>query len=157
MITVQETMDLGLVHDIFTHPSVWPFIHDDGAPAMEDWQPIEHPAVHYLAIRQDAKVCGCLMLYPINHVLWELHSTMLPEGRGAGSVEAARLMMEWLWTETPATYLMTWVPAYNRAADVAARRVGFTEQTRLPKAYLKDGVYHDLILYGVEKCLPSFQ
>ena len=152
MITVAPTQDMREVHRIFTDPSVWPFIHDDGAPAVDEWQPMEADCITYLAVRQDGELCGCLMLYPINHVLYELHSAMLPHARGEGSMETARQMLTWLWANTPATSLMTWVPAYNRPAAIAAKRAGFIERTRLPAAYLKDGTYHDLILFGVGKC-----
>jgi RimJ/RimL family protein N-acetyltransferase len=94
------------------------------------------------------------MLYPINFVLYELHSAVLPQARGEGSQSAAKAMLQWLWANTPALSLMTWVPAYNRPAAVAAKRAGFVERARLPGAYMKDGKSQDLFLYGVEKCPP---
>lgn len=142
---------LATVRAVFTHPEVWPYLHDDGAPAVADWTPLEHPSVTYLAVQADGVTVGCVMLYPLNHATYELHSALLPAGRGH-AVEAVARITEWLWANTPAATLLTWVPAYNRPADKAARKSGFTELTRLPASYRKDGVLHDLTLYGVSRC-----
>lgn len=150
MISV-EVASLPTVRAVFTHPDVWPWIHDDAAPAVEDWQPMDHPVITYLAVMADGVLVGCVMLYPLNHATYELHSALLPQGRGH-AVEAVARITEWLWANTPAATLLTWVPAYNLAADKAARKSGFTERTRLPASYRKDGVLHDLTLFGVAKC-----
>lgn len=151
MISVRRTHDLTLVRSVFTHESIWAHVNDDGSCAADDWRPAENDDLIYLAVRRDGDVIGCLLLVPINHALYELHSAMLPEGRGQGSRETAALMQAWLWANTPARKLMTWVPAYNVPAMAAAVKTGMTQAGRLTGAYLKNDVLHDLILYGVSK------
>lgn len=146
-----EPASLADVRAVFTHPAVWPHIHDDGAPAVEDFAPAESPLIHYLAVRRDGALVGCLMVYPLNDASWELHTCLLPEGRG-DIVPVAEALFAWLRGNTRATALVTWVPACNLPAAAAAEKASFTLQCRLPRAYRKGGVLHDLILYGASVC-----
>jgi hypothetical protein len=57
---------------------------------------------------------------------YELHTLFLEEGRGAGILPAAEEAFRFLFTATDCLEIFTKVPEGNRAADLMARRAGFT-------------------------------
>lgn len=149
MITFARIADREYIRGIFTHPDVWPWVCDDTANP-DDFEPLIHDSVAYLAPEQDGFPMGCLMLQSVNAVTLELHSALLPAYRGKHTLDVFRALVVYLPRVFPsAKYLRTWVPAYNRPALLAARRVGFVERGVEPLAYLKHGALCDLHLFGV--------
>jgi len=57
---------------------------------------------------------------------YELHTLFLSEGRGAGVLPAAEEAFRFLFTATDCLEIVTKIPEGNRAADLMARRAGFT-------------------------------
>lgn len=149
MITFRQTRDLAYVRGVFTHPDVWPFICDDSGDP-ESFQPADVPGVVYLVPELDGEAMGVVMLCDANAVTMEQHTAILPAYRGKPTADAFRALLAYLPTAFPTVkYLRTWVPSYNRAALLAARRVGFVERGVEPMAYLKNGALCDLHLFGV--------
>jgi RimJ/RimL family protein N-acetyltransferase len=150
VITFRITTDLGYVRAVFTHPDVWPFVCDDAHPGPEHFVPLEHDSVVYLVPESDGEPMGVVMLQAQGAVAAEMHSALLPAFRGKPAVEAFRALLAYLPGAFPAVkYLRTWVPAFNRPALLAARRVGFVERGVEPLAYLKHGALCDHHLFGV--------
>jgi len=138
------------IRGVFTHPEIWPFLCDDSGSDPESFVIHDSPLVNYVRLEVDGDPIGCLMLVQQNAVTLELHSALLPGKRGKFTNEAFTGLLAHLRDVAPTIRrLRTWVPAWNRAALVAAKRVGFKEVGIEPGAFLKNGVLCDLHLFGV--------
>ncbi len=82
---------------------------------------------------------------------YELHSFVLPEGRGRWARDNFRLCLEWIWANTGATQIVTLCPQNNRPAIGAARICGFTKYATIPDAWLFDGLEYDIDSYVLYK------
>jgi RimJ/RimL family protein N-acetyltransferase len=69
--------------------------------------------------------------------VYELHTMILPDGRGAGVIPAAHKAFGWMF-EAGARELVTYAPEANRAAALMARRAGFEQIGVRPGAW-EDG------------------
>jgi hypothetical protein len=158
-MTFERTTDWALVREILTDPAVYPHISDDGSPAREDFQVVEHPSFLYVLVKDAGAVLGLWLFVPQSVACYEVHTCLLPRARGDRAKEAARQMADWLWANTPCQKLITSVPAYNRLALHFAKRAGMTQFGTNTRSYLKHGELHDQILLGLErpKDLPKCQ
>jgi len=68
---------------------------------------------------------GGIMFVQQGGGVYEFHTSFLASSRGRHAIEAARAARRWMFTRTDAMTLRTKVPAFNRAAALAVRRVGF--------------------------------
>ncbi len=67
------------------------------------------------------------------------------------ALKAMRALFEWAWKNTPATRVVTKVPAFNRIALRFARRAGMTQFGINETSYRKNGTDHDQVLLGVTR------
>jgi RimJ/RimL family protein N-acetyltransferase len=155
MLTFERTQDLELVRSILTHPRIYPWISDDGAPAAADFQPVDHPAIWYVLVKEQLcggdRVLGLFLFTPQGAACWEVHTCLLPIAWGRRAAAAAAGAAEWLFEQTSCSRIVTTVPAYNRLALRFARAAGMTEYGRNPASYLKNGKLHDQVLLGLSR------
>ncbi len=152
LLNFERTTDLVLIRKILTHPRIWPWITDDGAPDREQFQPTpagEH--VWYVLVWDVAELLGLFIFHPHNSVTWEVHTCLLPKSWGERATRAAVGVQAWLWAQTDWQRIVTTVPANNRLALRFARRAGMVEYGLNPKSWLKDGKLHDQHLLGISR------
>jgi hypothetical protein len=152
MIEFERTTDYALVRAILTHPAIYPHITDDGCPAADQFQVLEHPSIWYVLVRDGAEVLGLWMFAPQGAACWEVHTCLLPCAYGDRAKQASRAMAEWIFTHTPCQRIVTTVPAYNRLALRFAERAGMTRFGTNERSYLKGNTLHNQILLGLSKC-----
>ena len=148
-MTFERTTDYELVRRVVTHPRIWPGASDDFSPPAEEWRPIEHEALWYVAVRDGEEFLGLFVFVPASPVCWEVHTCLLPCSWGERAVQAAREVAEWIWLNSGCRRITTAVPAFNRLAHRLARRAGMREYGRNLKSYMKHGKLHDQILLGL--------
>jgi len=146
-----RTYDLELVKHIMTEPTVYPFITDDSAPAPSDFQPHDHPAIWYVLCYEGETLLGMWMLVPQNSVCWEIHTCLLPAGRGAIGRIAAQQLQKWIWANTPCRRVVTNVPAFNKLALKYAKEAGMYEFGVNPKSFAWRGALYDQTLLGISR------
>jgi len=147
----QLTRDWGYLRLVATDPRLWDHLSDDFAPAAEEWQPTDSPAMLYVKVSDDGEALGFFLLACFSPILFQVHTALLPSAWGAKAKEAARELVAWVWRETTCQRLTTEVPACNRLALAFAKRAGMTEYGRNPRAYQKNGELVDLILLGLSR------
>lgn len=146
--------DLHMVQDIFTHESVYPLISDDGSLSPEAFREtenlktvLESKSIYVLAPNR----YSITIFFPCNSNTFELHTMVLPEGRGKMAIKGAADAFEWMFLNTKCLKIITYVPTFNRAAKVMARMVGFVIEGCNRKSFLKGGVLYDQTLLGITK------
>jgi hypothetical protein len=150
-VTFEITQDLALVREVMTHPRVWPWITDDGSPAVEDFRPVNGPNVLYLLCLDGEALLGLWMFVERNSVSLEVHTCLLPGHGFHRARNAARQAAEWIWEHTGCQRIVTHVPVTHRIARRFAEASGMTEFGRDPQSISRSGSLCDQILLGISR------
>src|SRR5215813_5666679 len=78
---------------------------------------------------------GCLLFAADEDGIYELHTNFLPDFRGVNALWVSRAAYYWMFTHTLCMQIWTRVPAFNRAAALMARKIGFVPQFTTEKAW----------------------
>lgn len=87
----------------------------------------------------------------LNGATWEGHISVIREARGKEAIAAARETITWMFTQTSARKIVGFTPVFNRPAVLFSKLVGFKQEGRIIKSWLKNGVLHDQIVFGLCK------
>ncbi|MEN6537838.1 MAG: GNAT family protein [Bryobacteraceae bacterium] len=147
----ERSHDMELVRQVMTDPKIWPWICDDSSPALEEFQPVDAAAWHYLTVFEGGKLLGLFLFVPQTGVCWEVHTCLLPGAWGPSAAQSAREAQAWIWEQTPCRRIVTSVPIYNRLALRFALAAGMTQFGRDPASIERGGRLWDRILLGVSK------
>lgn len=148
---VEQTHDMDLVTSIFKHDSIWPFCCEDGTEKEGFYVPDINGFYSLLVIENDT-VNGVFWLNPITSVILEVHTCLLPHGRGAKANQAANLLVNWVFSNTKATSIVTRVPAFNEKARKLAERTGFSLLCTHKDAFMWNDRLYDMDFMGINKC-----
>jgi RimJ/RimL family protein N-acetyltransferase len=140
-----------MVYEILTDPSVFDWISDDGSRLSDMDLLVEAYLSNdriYVLMPNDLSV---FLAVPTNFVTYEIHTNILPEGRGKMAVLAANECTEWMFRNTPCMKLSTWVPENNRKAKMFALLCGMRVEGNSRLSFLKDGKLQDQFLMGLTR------
>lgn len=149
--TFDPNCDVALLKGVITHVAIYEECADDFSPSRQEFEPVMHPSVLYLVVRDHGVLQGLFFFHPINAITYEVHTCLLPHCWGHAARLIAREMLKWLWANTAIYRLITSVPDYNRKASIFARAAGMKEYGRNPESFMKEGKLRDLILLGISK------
>ena len=150
MIQLSETHNLQTVKEIVTHPSIYPFVADDGSPNPEEWEAPD--SFTYCLVHDGDEILGVWIFRKCNAVTWEVHTCLLPNARGKRGYEALKLLPEWAWKNLEgARRVITEVVEDNQPALVFALRAGMEKYGVNKQSYLKGGKLLDAILLGISR------
>ncbi len=150
-MTFERTQDLVLVREVLTHPRIYRAMTDDSCPPREQYEPLEHPAVWYVRVREADELLGLFVFVPQTGICFEVHTCLLPEAWGEKAREACRGVREWMWRNSPCRRIVTSVPAYNRLALKLSLDAGLEQYGVNPRAFQKGGKLWDVHLLGISK------
>jgi hypothetical protein len=145
---IVRCFDSAVIKSIFTHPKIWPHISDDACD-IKTFEPVLHDSVYYLVPTINGVSCGVFMYVPQNAIMYEVHSCILPEHRGAYSVNFAKESLYWMVSNTGCKKVITHVPEKNRLALAFAKRAGMTIEGVNRKSYQKAGEIFDQFILGI--------
>ena len=155
---LERTYDENTIRAIVAHPKIYPWIAEDGAPSPENWRPVLMDSVYYLLVKEITKqnpiILGLFAVVPsTTSCVYQVHACLLPGGRGPSGRVAAQECLAWVWRNIPSCMRLTGeVPAFNRlSCSFAQRAFGMTRFGLNSKSFLKHGLYHDLILFGITR------
>lgn len=118
-ITVQPTRDVAALNAIINDPAVRPFVgHPDAGP-LDVGPLLDEPDTIALAIPY-----GAFVLTSIGEGALELHTMILPEGRGRNTVPAIQAACRYAFS-SGCKVIATKTAHDNPAANLVARRAGF--------------------------------
>lgn len=141
-LRVSPTEDRALIHRVLTHPTIYPWVVDDGTPP-EAFQPPLGPGILYLKVESGSEVLGLFALVRQNAVTSECHVCLLPEAYGETGRQAGLKALAWIWENTGVQKLVGRTPTTHFHALRYARFLGFQGYGWLDQSFLKDGEYID--------------
>lgn len=141
--------DFPTVYNIMHDPSVAPWVRDDHTPdlAPESVLAMLRCSRYYL-LGNSERTMAVLFAPLVSGSCFEIHTNILPEGRGEKAVRDGREMIKYMKSNTPCKTLMTWIPSFNRPALALARKLGFDHRGTLPKSFVWRGRAYDVLLFG---------
>lgn len=107
------------INEIVNHPTIWPFVKGYCTQPLDLTELIKHQ--NYIGLVGEH---GCVFFVKHQPGIYEFHTSVLPEGRGAWMVQGARYAFNWMFTKTDAFELLTKCPHGNIPAKAGAKAVG---------------------------------
>lgn len=140
--------DIDFVDRVLRDESVYPWISDDGsvsAGAFTTKPFFYNPSVYVLSPNQ----WSVFIFLPVNSCCFDVHSNVLPEGRGVKAIVAGKAVLNWMFQETKCLKVITSIPVFNAPAYALARRCGMTPEGKNRKSFLHKGVLYDQHMLGI--------
>lgn len=143
-VHVERRFDAATLNTVVNDPAVYPWVH--GA--------VEGP-LDLTAIAGDPQNVllqgefGSMLFMPVSPGIWELHTQVLPEGRGPWTLGLGRAALLWMFTATDAVEILTRVPEGNVAAASAAKRGGFAASWTMAEGWFYDGKPVPVTVYSL--------
>lgn len=133
-VKIARQLDAKFVNRVINDPSVYEWIRGplkgeiDVSPLVEDISNVLLTGEH-----------GCMMFIHQQPGLYDMHTQMLPSGRGKWCLKFTREALRWMFTRTTAVELTTRVPSGNLGALALVRANRLTPEFILEKGWF----YHD--------------
>ena len=124
---------------ICRHPSVYPFVIDDGSPPADQYN--APPGFTYLG---DEGFFAAFL--PVSFRVYEVHIAAIPERRGNCSQILSSCLEE--MEKRGAVKILASVPSYNRKAIACFLDAGMEIEGSRKASFLLDGILHDQTLLG---------
>lgn len=150
-LTFERTFDFDLVRWIITHKRVYAGVKDDFSPAPSDYPVATHPGIWYVLVKEKTKLLGMFVFIPENAICWEVHTCLLPEGRGSKAIEAARGVADWIWANTTCQRIVTKIPQSNKLANLLAVNAGMSTYGVNPRSIQRGGRLEHQYLLGLSR------
>jgi RimJ/RimL family protein N-acetyltransferase len=150
---VRRLHDLGLVASTLAHPRIHPHVSDDFSPspaAVAEAMRGASDTFIFLGVFEGEQYRGVFMFHPHNGVCHEVHVALLPSAWGR-SAECLRLACAWMFEHTACRRVVASVPACNPLALRLAERAGLLRHGLNRASFLRGGVLHDQVLFGLSK------
>ena len=139
---------LDKVVGILSDDRVFNFINDDASSHKSTLKRTATALLTNVTVYVMMPIDDMLLIFiPMNGVMYDMHIASLVKNVKA----AAQQTVLWMTENTPVEKFITQVPEYNRAAMLFAQRCGLKKEGLLKKAFKKNGVLHDITVFGTTK------
>lgn len=125
---IKRTLDPAFLNGVCNHPEVRPWLGGEGPIDLSD---LIHNPNNFAMVGE----FGGWLAHKLEIGRYEVHTQILPEGRGEWAMEGAEISSRYMFTETDCMELVTRVPESNKAALLFSKSQGFQEIFRTPKAW----------------------
>ncbi len=116
---IERATDATFINQVVNHPAVRPSLSGKPGDRVDLTEIVANP--DHLVLQGEF---GGMILVQQVDAIWELHTAVLPEGRGEWALEMARSCVDYLFCKTNAVELFTRVPAGNLAAAALTKACG---------------------------------
>lgn len=128
---------------VLNHPEVRPWVADTAAGVMD-----ASPQVANLRNVLLGGEHGCILMVWLQPGIYEVHTQVLPEGRGAWALGLIRAAGHYMFTRTDCIEGMTRVPVENRAAKGLTLRSGMKFDFTRPDSEIRNGKLEDVDVFS---------
>lgn len=129
---IERTFDATRLNEIVNHESVLPWVRGAAEGPLDLTDILASPSNICLMGDHGAEV-----FVKIQHGMYEAHTSILPDGRGAWAVRFVRAALHHLFTRTDAVEVLTRCPTL--AAKALAKAIGGTKEFTNPNGWILDG------------------
>ena len=150
MITFSLTEDIDLVKSILHSPNNWPYQYQDDHFYEFDLIKTYPPYIKTIKVEEDSTPIGIFILIPLFNDQAEVHLALLPAAYGK-TINIGKEALDWIWRHLPFEKLIGPVLKDNKLVIRMVEAIGFTYEGLVEKAWLKDTVKQDLVLYGINR------
>jgi hypothetical protein len=157
-LAIAETRDWRIVWDISQHPRVKDRITDDHWTKFSQEflagfveQLVGNLANHVLLALVDGQVVGCWIMDAKGDGVFEIHTMLLPECRGADAIAAGKLAMKFAVTLPGVEKLISYCPAHLPEVLLYARLCGFRRAGIAEKPWVKNGESYPMRLVEITR------
>lgn len=144
---IQRTFNSHLINSILNDPSIFPMVTMDGIDKL-DVSILIDDENYFLVVYHEGNIIGLLMLIKQGEMKYELHTNMLPNGRGRVAFEVFKGLKEYISGKVRT--LTTMVPIDNRPADWITKKVGFKFVEERTIGFIRNGIDVPLKFYSME-------
>jgi RimJ/RimL family protein N-acetyltransferase len=139
--------DMQRINELLRDPRIFPHISCDRCD-IETFLAPENGL--YLGAYDGDTNVGFFIIQQVNSVTVEIHTIIDPSYWGK-SIIFAKEVLEWIFSETTMSKVITFVPEYNRKAASLAERAGMEIEGVIKRSFLKNGELHNQLIYGIGK------
>jgi hypothetical protein len=122
-------------------------LNADGAPEPEEFEPIAHPQIGYVAITEGERFYG-IAICARSGVRWEVHNAMMPEVGWKKRLEITRAFWQWAG-QCGCRRVFGRVAQSNRYTLRFNKEAGMTLIGIDKKTVMRGGVLEDEHLFGI--------
>lgn len=133
---IERTFDVQKMNDVVNHPSVYPWVHGPIVGYL-DLAPIVENRDNFCLFGEYG---GTIFTF-MQPGIYELHTQVVPEGRGPWTLHMLWDSFRYMFTHTDAMEIMTRVPKGNLGALAAARACKFIFEFERPLGWVFDHKY----------------
>ena len=132
VLTIKPSRDAAALNLILNDPEILPNIRDDSIKGEANAAPLMNRFNHLLLIMDEEKPVGFALFMAVGPNIYEMHSGILKDYRGARAVEAAKEIFDWMFIRTDCETITTWAWSTAKHVLFMAHAVGFTEDSHMP-------------------------
>lgn len=151
MISVEPTTDTQYMASVISDPKVYQETKDDSlapeSPAV-DFGALMQAGVVFLKAVRDGVNAGIFMFVPKERGIYEAHTILLPNCRGAAAIKAARAAVDWMFSHTLCREVRSYAFSDSPAVQWFAKAVGLHEISRQPHPATRNGNPVEMIYYA---------
>ena len=129
---------------IINHPAIYPHVKDDGSPDR-----FCVPEGMVTIVAYDPDPVACTAFHWRNSTTLEVHTQVLPEARKK-SYEYGRVMLNWIWDNTPAEKLVGLV--HDRKTLLWTLKIGFMKEGVCTASLKQNGRLINQTHIGISRC-----
>lgn len=139
--------DFERINVLLKDDRIWPHISCDRCNKESFSAPED---AIYLGAYDENENAGFFIVHPVNSVTLEIHTVIDPSFWGK-SLVFTKQVIEWIFNETNALKIITFIPEYNIKAKKLAEKSGMILEGIVSCSFLKNGELHNQFLYGIGK------
>ena len=141
---IERVFEAARANEIINHPAVRPYVADLGSGAIDLAPVATHPDIFILLGEH-----GVFVLRRLMPGVLEVHTQVLPEGRGEWTDAFIQAGIRWVFTHTEAFEIVTRVPEGHLAAKATTIRSGMTYEFTPDSPYLFRGRLRPVHVYSI--------
>jgi hypothetical protein len=144
LVPLQRENDASRINRVLNDPAVRPWVAD-ASEGVLDISPAVSKRENVLLLGEHG---GC-MFFKLLDGFYEVHTQVLPAGRGAWAARMIQSSFRWMFCRTDAIEILTRVPVAHRAAKMATLRSGAEYEWTRPKECRFQGKLDDVEIFSI--------
>ncbi len=131
---------------------VWGVLTDDSGLKFEDYRPRIDEDSRWYITSHNGRPVAAFWLRRLNGVTWEAHANVIPSTWGSKRGTAlCRQALKLAFEDTEALKFVAQITDSSPATQKMAESIGFSREGINKKSFLRDGVLHDQVYFGMTR------